>query len=89
MRFTAVEFSPDAARINRLLRSRAEVRSSSFEADSHHSDELEFDLMIGNPPFGPRGLNAFEGKPQWKNYVLDFADVALDRVRDGGLYGFR
>ena len=88
IRFTAVELNPDAARINRLLHLRAEVRSLSFEADSHHSDELEFDLVIGNPPFGPRGLNALEGKPQWKSYAPYFVDAALDRLRDGGLLAF-
>jgi SNF2 family DNA or RNA helicase len=86
--FTAVELNPDAARINRLLHPNAEVRCSSLEQDMRHSDELEFDLVIGNPPFGARGLNALEDKPQWKSYAPYFVDAALDRLRDGGLLTF-
>ncbi len=88
VQFTAVELNPDAARINRLLHRAATVRSSSFEADSHCTDELEFDLVIGNPPFGARGMNALEDKPQYRSYAPYFLDAGLDRLRDGGLLAF-
>jgi hypothetical protein len=86
--FTAVELNPDAVRINRLLHPNATVRASSFEADCHHSAELEFDLIVGNPPFGPRGMNGLEAKPRWTSYAPYFVDAALDRLRDGGVLAF-
>ena len=86
--FTAIELNPDAARINRLLHPDATIRTSSFEADSLHTAELEFDLVIGNPPFGARGLNALEHKPGYKSYAPYFVDAALDRLRDAGLLTF-
>jgi N-6 DNA Methylase len=86
--FTAIELNPDAARINQLLHPNTEIRCSSFEHDCHLTGELEFDLVIGNPPFGARGLNTLAAKPQWKSYAPYFADAGLDRLRDGGLLAF-
>lgn len=88
VRFTAVELNPDAARINRLLHPQASVRVMPFEHDQRQTDELEYDLVIGNPPFGPRGMNALEDKPHRKDYPRYFLDAALDRLRDGGLLAF-
>ncbi len=88
VRFTAVELNPDAARINRLLHPQASVRVMPFEHDHRQTEELEFDLVIGNPPFGPRGMNALEEKPHRKDYPRYFLDAALDRLRDGGLLAF-
>ena len=85
---TAVELNPDAARVNRLLHPEAEVRCRAFEQDCHHTDELAFDLVIGNPPFGARGLQTMEDKPQWTSYAPYFVDAGLDRLRDGGLLAF-
>jgi SNF2 family DNA or RNA helicase len=87
-RVTAVELNPDAARINRLLHPGVDVRTSSFEADQSETGELDHDLVIGNPPFGPRGLGGLEDGSPWTSYAPYFVDAGLSRLRDGGLLAF-
>ena len=86
----AVELSPTSARINRLLHERAgdEVHQGTLE-DFAGWDQRQFDAVIGNPPFGPRGSFRYDdlapGKPDILRAEQYFLDTALDKTKDGGL----
>lgn len=86
----AVELSTPSARINALLHRRRgdEVHQGALEGFAGW-DQRKFDLVIGNPPFGPRGAFQYDdladGKAQIARAEQYFLDTALDKAKDGGL----
>lgn len=89
-RIVAVELSDDSGRINRIMHgARDEVVSDSMEGFATY-DPRQFDLIIGNPPYGAR--NAFRMMDLAKTDITRaeqyFLDTALDKAKDGGLVAF-
>ena len=52
---TGVEMDAVAARAAQLLHPHAAIHSMPFERYTTRSSDALFDLVIGNPPYGPRG----------------------------------
>ena len=83
----AVELDPIAARIAGILHRpslRHDVRNASLERFATQ-DGRQFDAVIGNVPFGPRGSLIRDDKPDLATAETYFVDTALDKTRDGGL----
>lgn len=88
MAWTAVEASALSARLLRAVYPAAQVHEGFFEGwVAEHADE-RFDLVISNPPYGPRGA-AMEQDPdtayRYKQAYLYFVRRSLELLRPGGV----
>lgn len=83
-RVTAVELDPVSSRISSILHPGHESVSSSMEGFAA-TDGRQFDAVIGNVPFGPRGSLIKQDKPELATAEQYFLDTALDKTRDGGI----
>ena len=85
-RLAMVEMQPTSARIARILHGPMghEVRQTPLEGFAT-TDGRQFDAVIGNVPFCPRGGLIKDDKPDIARAEQYFVDTALDKTKDGGL----
>jgi superfamily II DNA or RNA helicase len=84
-RVTGVELDPISARVaQRLHGDRHEIVAASAERFAV-TDDRQFDVVIGNPPYGPRGRLAKDDKIDLTTCEQYFTDTALDKCKAGGL----
>lgn len=85
MRVTGVELEPVSAGVALALHGeRHEIHTASFERFAT-SDDRQFDVVIGNPPYGPRGFLAKDDKVGLSTAEAYFVDTALDKAKPGGI----
>lgn len=85
VRITGVELDPISAGVSHALHGdRHEIHTASMERFAV-TDDRQFDVVIGNPPFGPRGYLAKDDKVFVSTAEQYFTDTALDKCAPGGL----
>jgi len=85
VRVTGVELDPTSAQAAHALHGdRHEIITSGFERFAT-TDDRQFDVVIGNPPYGPRGFLAKDDKVNISTAEQYFTDTALDKCKPGGL----
>jgi len=85
VKVTGVEIDPISARVAQLLHGDShEVQKSSLERFANN-DDRQFDVVIGNAPFGDRGSTVRDDKPDVARADTYFIDTALDKAAPGGL----
>lgn len=86
-RFTAIELDPVTAAIAKNLYPSATVINKGLESTTIPTGN--FDLMVGNPPFGSQSLYDPKHKDLSKFSIHNyFIAKSLDKVREGGLMAF-
>ena len=83
-RFVSVEYDSITARMSQLLYPQETVLNAGFQ--NVPLPDGQFDLNIGNPPFGDQSLR-FQYKPELNGASIhnQFIRAALDAVKPGGL----
>lgn len=85
VRVTGVEIDPISAKVATILHSDMhEIRQDSLEVFAN-SEDRQFDVVIGNAPFGDRGATVRDDKPDIARADTYFIDTALDKTAPGGL----
>lgn len=85
VRVTGVELDPISAKVASVLHGdRHEIHTASLERFAV-TDDRQFDVVIGNPPYGPRGYLAKDDKVNISTAEQYFTDTALDKCKAGGL----
>lgn len=85
VRVTGVEMDPTSAGVAHALHGdRHEIITASFERFAT-TDDRQFDVVIGNPPYGPRGGMVRDDKKDIADAERYFTDTALDKAKPGGL----
>lgn len=90
---TAFEINETTARITKIRHPDAEVNLRSFETEfidekgNKKNFSLQYDLVIGNPPYGDhRGLYKGLGEePKISKYEDYFVKRSLDSLKEGGI----
>ncbi|MHA0048581.1 SNF2-related protein [Deinococcus sp. PEB2-67] len=82
---TGVEYNPETASVTQLLQPDTQIHVMPFEQYHTTSDDDQYDLVIGNPPYGTRGQTRDLDRPEFGEAEQYFIEAALDRVKDGGL----
>ena len=82
---TAVELDETTAKVTQALHPHVTVHQAPFEQYNTQSEDAPFDLLIGNPPYGPRGASARLDRPDLDQATWYFLLEGLRRVRGGGL----
>jgi superfamily II DNA or RNA helicase/predicted RNA methylase len=84
-RVTGVELeSVSAQAASALHGDRHEIHTASLERFAT-TDDRQFDVVIGNPPYGPRGFLAKDDKKDISTCEQYFTDTALDKCKPGGI----
>lgn len=84
-RVTGVELEPISSACALALHGdRHEVHTASFERFAT-TDDRQFDVVIGNPPYGPRGFLAKDDKVGISTAEAYFVDTSLDKCKPGGI----
>lgn len=84
-RVTGVELDPVSAQVASALHGdRHEIHTASLERFAT-TDDRQFDVVIGNPPYGPRGFLAKDDKKDISTAEQYFTDTALDKCKPGGI----
>lgn len=84
-KITGVELDPTSAQVATALHGdRHEIQTASLERFAT-TDDRQFDVVIGNPPYGPRGFLAKDDKKDISTAEAYFTDTALDKCRPGGV----
>lgn len=84
-RVTGVELDPVSAAVATALHGdRHEIVTASLERFAT-TDDRQFDVVIGNPPYGPRGFLAKDDKKDISTAEQYFTDTALDKCKPGGI----
>lgn len=84
-RITGVELDPvSAGAATALHGDRHEIHTASLERFAT-TDDRQFDVVIGNPPYGPRGFLAKDDKKDISTAEQYFTDTALDKCKPGGI----
>ncbi len=82
---TGVELDPVSAQVASALHGdRHEIHTASMERFAT-TDDRQFDVVIGNPPYGPRGFLAKDDKKDISTCEQYFTDTALDKCKPGGI----
>jgi SNF2 family DNA or RNA helicase/predicted RNA methylase len=82
---TGVELDPVSATVASVLHGdRHEVHTASLERFAT-MDDRQFDVVIGNPPYGPRGMLAKDDKKYISTAEQYFVDTAIDKAKPGGI----
>lgn len=82
---TGVELDPTSAAAALALHGdRHEIITASLERFAT-TDDRQFDVVIGNPPYGPRGFLAKDDKVAISTAEQYFTDTALDKCAPGGI----
>lgn len=85
VRVTGVELDPTSAAAALALHGdRHEIITASLERFAT-TDDRQFDVVIGNPPYGPRGFLAKDDKVGISTAEQYFTDTALDKCKPGGI----
>lgn len=84
-RVTGVELDGTSATIGKALHPRHEYVNASLERFVNNDGDRQFDAVIGNPPFGPRGGFARDDKIEIARAETYFTDTALDKLKPGGV----
>lgn len=85
VRVTGVELDPVSAQVASALHGdRHEIHTASLERFAI-TDDRQYDVVIGNPPYGPRGFLAKDDKKDISTCEQYFTDTALDKCKPGGL----
>ncbi len=85
VRVTGVELDPVSAQAATALHGdRHEIHTASLERFAT-TDDRQFDVVIGNPPYGPRGFLAKDDKKQISTAEDYFVDTSIDKAKPGGL----
>jgi N12 class adenine-specific DNA methylase/predicted RNA methylase/superfamily II DNA/RNA helicase len=83
---TGVELDPISSKVAQVLHGdRHEITNASLERFATGDGDRQFDLVIGNCPFGLRGSLIKDDKPDLKTAEAYFMDTALDKAKPGGL----
>lgn len=82
---TGVELDPISSKVATALHGdRHEIHTASFERFAT-TDDRQFDVVIGNPPYGPRGFLAKDDKKDISTAEQYFTDTSLDKCKPGGI----
>jgi superfamily II DNA or RNA helicase/predicted RNA methylase len=82
---TGVELDPVSAQAASALHGdRHEIHTASLERFAT-TDDRQFDVVVGNPPYGPRGFLAKDDKKDIGTAEQYFTDTALDKCKPGGI----
>ena len=82
---TGVELDPISSQVATALHGdRHEIHTASLERFAT-TDDRQFDVVIGNPPYGPRGFLAKDDKKDISTAEQYFTDTALDKCKPGGV----
>lgn len=86
-RVTGVEMDPiSQACAVALHGDRHEIMEpQSLERFSRSDGGRQFGVVIGNPPYGPRGSLAKDDKPRLASAETYFIDTAIDKCQPGGI----
>lgn len=85
VKVTGVELDATSAKIAKVLHGdRHEIVNSGFERFAT-TDDRQFDVVIGNPPYGPRGEVVSWDKPDISRAEQYFVDTSMDKCNDGGI----
>ncbi len=86
-RVTGVEMDPISQACALALHGdRHEILApQSLERFANSDGGRQFKVVIGNPPYGPRGLLAKDDKRNIKSAEAYFIDTALDKCQPGGI----
>ncbi|HHX8374133.1 TPA: SNF2-related protein [Vibrio alginolyticus] len=84
---TSVEMDQTSAAINQILHPEDHVIQSAFEAVATNPGIGDFDLVIGNPPYGVRDASAMKDKAYKDIKYADqyFVSRSIDKAKAGGL----
>lgn len=82
---TGVELDPVSSQIATALHGdRHEIQNASLERFATQ-DMRQFNVVVGNPPYGPRGMLAKDDKVELSKAEEYFIDTSLDKTLPGGL----
>ncbi len=83
---TSVEMDQTSAAINQILHPEDHVIQSAFEAVATNPGIGDFDLVIGNPPYGVRDASAMKDKAYKDIKYADqyFVSRSIDKAKAGG-----
>ena len=86
VKVTGVELDPTSAKVAQVLHGdRHEIVNASLERFATTDGDRQFDVVIGNAPFGLRGSLVKDDKPTLKTAEGYFLDTALDKTKPGGI----
>lgn len=87
VKVTGVELDPISSQVAQVLHGKNhEIVNSSLERFVSTDDEnRQFDVVIGNAPFGLRGSLIKDDKPNLKTAEGYFLDTSLDKTKPGGI----
>lgn len=86
VKVTGVELDPISSQIAQVLHGdRHTVINASLERFATTDGDRQFDVVIGNAPFGIRGSLVKDDKPGLKTAEGYFLDTALDKTKPGGI----
>jgi superfamily II DNA or RNA helicase len=86
--WTAIENSPLSARMLAALRPDVALHEGSFESWVTDHGDARFDLVVANPPYGPRGLHITEDPDRRYRQKAAWAYVllrGLDLLKPNGI----
>lgn len=82
---TGVELDPVSASVASALHGdRHEIHTACLERFAT-TDDRQFDVVIGNPPYGPRGTFLKYDKKDFSDAEQYFTDTSLDKCKPGGI----
>lgn len=85
VKVTGVELDPVSAGVASALHGdRHEIHTACLERFAT-TDDRQFDVVIGNPPYGPRGKFLAYDKKQFSDAEQYFTDTSLDKCKPGGI----
>lgn len=86
VKITGVELDPISSQVAQILHGdRHTIITSSLERFAGTDGDRQFDVVIGNAPFGLRGSLVKDDKPVMKSAEGYFLDTALDKTKPGGI----
>ena len=84
-KITGIELDPISSKIATALHGdRHEIVNASMERFATQ-DMRQFNVVVGNPPYGPRGMLAKDDKVDLSKAEEYFIDTSLDKTLPGGL----
>ncbi|WP_414657750.1 helicase-related protein [Deinococcus sp. VB343] len=81
---TAVELDEVSSRVAQALYPHATHWNVPFETYHQQSEDAPFDLVIGNPPYGGRGVSGNLDRPSIRAAHWYFTVAGLERLLPGG-----
>lgn len=86
VKVVGVELDGVSSKVASILHGRNghEVNTGSLESFAT-TDARQFDAVVGNPPFGPRGSLAAQDKKDLSTAQQYFVDTSIDKCKSGGI----